>query len=929
MKKILLILCLLISFGVDAQKAPADSRVFRPGAVGQILTTLPDGSIGRVYPAVQDFVPSRTEAYQIDDVVLYNGLFYRAILQTTTAPGAAFSTPPGPAWVAFDTDAIALAALTDSVAVERAARAAADNEVLAGANNYASLLAGRDTTQIIKSETVTYQSEGLTIQALIDYDSLRRSAPLLVMMHQFSGNSEDIDPVTVRRFTDLGFFVVRPQMRGRTGSGGAKDAGGNEIKDIAASVAYVRKNYPRLINADQATIYGLSGGGGNVLQAVTKHPYLFAGAVNYFGIGNFGNAEDGTGWYYTNPSRQAQLENLIGGSPEELPGAYAARNSIYGLTNFANPVFAFHDREDAVVSVQQTLQFDSVSIANELNNPVFISEISDQYRFLHQEATLVPGTIESEKWWTDQVKTYTRPIQPAAGLLKILGYVHTPLFNLEIGNGAEASGSVAYDFSQTTPAVYVVVDRSGRDVSIVFNQLKPGNYVNINGCEYLLDMTRKVTAYIESIAPIGRNVIFSGLYGVTADTVGSVITYTGGPDVDFGDIGYGRQKLLVSDTVTAEFRGGFAAILGVNTAPGDPGGPRTSPWYNSLEFGVGGAASGSRINVANNFATVPAAGVVTGTLLRIYRTDTQLFSQYKHPGGSWTASASLAMPDTIDNYIQLNFRQAGSLRNVFHDKVNAEHCVVNPVTSGTVAWGDITGIPDSIVNPTPVPDSTWITNGTSIYTEAQKVSINATTGISALNVKSTAITGREAIAEFTVSDAPNNRLGIANGTTTSGQFLPMIFGYVPTDQTPFVLRSMTNVANATGTNPMFLFQTSTSTSETDPNNGVLGLVDRPIFDVKNLGVQLVRMEADGDITGGHRYDLSQVLGAAQDGYIATYDHSLGLMTAKPALIRTGTGSPEGVVTAPVGTLYTRTDGAAGTTLYVKESGTGNIGWVAK
>ena len=46
-------------------------------------------------------------------------------------------------------------------------------------------------------------------------------------------------------------------------------------------------------------------------------------------------------------------------------------------------------------------------------------------------------------------------------------------------------------------------------------------------------------------------------------------------------------------------------------------------------------------------------------------------------------------------------------------------------------------------------------------------------------------------------------------------------------------------------------------------------------------------------------------------------------------ILVGTGSPEGVVTAPVGYMYLRTDGATGTTLYVKESGTGNTGWVAK
>jgi hypothetical protein len=44
---------------------------------------------------------------------------------------------------------------------------------------------------------------------------------------------------------------------------------------------------------------------------------------------------------------------------------------------------------------------------------------------------------------------------------------------------------------------------------------------------------------------------------------------------------------------------------------------------------------------------------------------------------------------------------------------------------------------------------------------------------------------------------------------------------------------------------------------------------------------------------------------------------------------TGSGSPDGVVTANVGSLYSRSDGGAGTSLYVKESGTGNIGWVAK
>lgn len=46
-------------------------------------------------------------------------------------------------------------------------------------------------------------------------------------------------------------------------------------------------------------------------------------------------------------------------------------------------------------------------------------------------------------------------------------------------------------------------------------------------------------------------------------------------------------------------------------------------------------------------------------------------------------------------------------------------------------------------------------------------------------------------------------------------------------------------------------------------------------------------------------------------------------------VRTGEGTPEGKVTASVGTIYLRTDGSTSTTLYIKTSGTGNTGWTAK
>jgi hypothetical protein len=51
--------------------------------------------------------------------------------------------------------------------------------------------------------------------------------------------------------------------------------------------------------------------------------------------------------------------------------------------------------------------------------------------------------------------------------------------------------------------------------------------------------------------------------------------------------------------------------------------------------------------------------------------------------------------------------------------------------------------------------------------------------------------------------------------------------------------------------------------------------------------------------------------------------------AYPGRIKYGNGDPEGVVVGKVGDMYSRYDGSTGTTLYIKETGTGNTGWVAK
>ena len=82
--------------------------------------------------------------------------------------------------------------------------------------------------------------------------------------------------------------------------------------------------------------------------------------------------------------------------------------------------------------------------------------------------------------------------------------------------------------------------------------------------------------------------------------------------------------------------------------------------------------------------------------------------------------------------------------------------------------------------------------------------------------------------------------------------------------------------------------------------------------------QLLYTGNNFDSTVGDVHDVG-VTGAVRVGFNAS---------AFGANLFSGSGSPEGAVTARIGSQYLRSDGGQGTVLYYKESGTGNTGWVA-
>jgi hypothetical protein len=100
------------------------------------------------------------------------------------------------------------------------------------------------------------------------------------------------------------------------------------------------------------------------------------------------------------------------------------------------------------------------------------------------------------------------------------------------------------------------------------------------------------------------------------------------------------------------------------------------------------------------------------------------------------------------------------------------------------------------------------------------------------------------------------------------------------------------------------------------SGGALLRAKRSAGEGTNAGTDIMKLLYSGQLR----------LSGNESGWIRCYNED---GTTEKWRMHVGSGSPEGVITAQIGSVYFRTNGGAATTFYVKESGTGNTGWVAK
>jgi hypothetical protein len=90
------------------------------------------------------------------------------------------------------------------------------------------------------------------------------------------------------------------------------------------------------------------------------------------------------------------------------------------------------------------------------------------------------------------------------------------------------------------------------------------------------------------------------------------------------------------------------------------------------------------------------------------------------------------------------------------------------------------------------------------------------------------------------------------------------------------------------------------------------------------------LDAGGAAAGSNKQVQFNDGGILGGNSALSFDKATGILTLGGLKIATGTGDPSGVLAAPVGSLFLRSDGGTSTALYVKETGAATTsGWVAK
>ena len=342
-------------------------------------------------------------------------------------------------------------------------------------------VAGPVTSVYQYQSTVSTDNDGaLDLNVELNYDDAVSGTPIAVVMHGYSSTTSIFSRyrANAQRLRDAGFFVLTVAMRGRESSDGTRDSGGMEIHDIYDAVEAVKADasYASLVDSDTVYLTGYSGGGGNVMSAVTKMPDYFTAASAFFGMSDYGH-NDTTGWYNNGAgsSHQDIMRTDIGdptSGDSLVADRYQARASNLASKN--NPYTEIHlfvnddettcpvnhstsYRDNAIAEEAYAGEFDNITVHvgdhtgntyEDFDNDG-VDDPEEQQNWPHT-APSADQQDAAEAWFLDRLLdgSIAQPELNASDELFVAGYVKTNPFELWLGDGQNAAGDLTYSLSE-------------------------------------------------------------------------------------------------------------------------------------------------------------------------------------------------------------------------------------------------------------------------------------------------------------------------------------------------------------------------------------------------------------------------------------------------------------------------------------------------
>jgi len=232
------------------------------------------------------------------------------------------------------------------------------------------------SNDLVKADNYTWNSvDGLKIRGWLYKPKIKPVGTVVLVHGGPTAHSEDAWDMDIQYFVSQGFNVLDPNYRGSSGFGlsyqeAIKEAGwgGKEQDDIIEGIKSLIKD--GIAEKGKVGITGTSYGGYSAWFAITHFPKEYIAAS----IPICGMTDLVVDYETTRPDLRGYSEEMMGGSPEEVPERYHKGSPIFYIKNIEGELLIVQGAKDPNVSPENVRAVEEVLLKENIKYEKLVFE---------------------------------------------------------------------------------------------------------------------------------------------------------------------------------------------------------------------------------------------------------------------------------------------------------------------------------------------------------------------------------------------------------------------------------------------------------------------------------------------------------------------------------------------------------------------------